>query len=107
MQFIVLLILFKIGLTLLFLTLGAMLMAEFFPVLASKAIEATSGTILAPIGDFVSDALLFIAKYAQMFVDLVFSWLRVFGIDIDSGNVQNSMKNVDLKAPSKVEKPEF
>lgn len=104
MQFLVMLIVFKIALALLFVTLGALFMAEFFPVLADKAVAAASGTALAPVGEFVAQALLFIAKYAQMFVDLVFSWLRVFGIDIDSGAVKDGVQNMDLKAP---EKPEF
>ena len=107
MQFFIMIIVFKIALTLLFFTLGAMFVAEFFPMLADKAMAASSGTVLAPVGEFLGHALIFMAHYAQMFVDLVFSWLRVFGINIDAGSVKSSVKDVDIKAPSKVEKPSF
>lgn len=104
MQFLVMLIVFKIALALLFVTLGALFMAEFFPILADKALSAASGTALAPVGEFVAQALLFIAKYAQMFVELVFSWLRAFGIDIDYGAVKDGVNDIDVKAPKK---PQF
>lgn len=107
MHFFIMLILFKIALTLLFFTLGAYLIAEFFPILADKAVAASSGTALAPVGDILSQALHFIARYAQMFVDIVFSWLRAFGIPIDAGAVKDGVRNADLKAPGKVEKPQF
>lgn len=107
MQFFILIIVFKIALGVLFLTLGAMFMADFFPILADKAVAAASGTVVAPIGEITADFLNFIAKYAQMFVDLVFGWLRAFGIDIDSGTMKEGVQDMNLEAPSKVEKPEF
>lgn len=107
MQFILLIIMFKLALTLLAVTLGAMFIAEFFPVLADKAAAAGSGTMFDMVGSAIASGLLFMAKYAQMFVDLVFSWLNAFGIDVDSSGVESSMRNIDIEAPKNIKKPEF
>lgn len=96
MQFIIMLIVFKIALVLLAVTLGAWFIAEFFPILADKAVTASSGTVLAPVGDFLAQALRFIAKYAQMFVNLVFSWLSAFGINVSSGDVKETVRGAGI-----------
>lgn len=106
MQFIILLIVFKIALTLLFFTLGAMLIAEFFPIMADKAVAVSNGTILEPAAELFARFLHFVARYAQIFVDIVFSWLRALGIPVDPGAVKDGVRNADLKAP-KGAKPEF
>jgi hypothetical protein len=99
MQFLLLIVIVKIALTVLGVTLGAMLIAELFPYLAELSVSSTSGTHFAVFGEWLGSALNFMAKYAQKLVDLIFSWLSVFGIDIDSGAVKDGVKDVDVDAP--------
>ena len=75
-------------------------------MLADKAVEASNGTSFAMVGDLTAQFLRFMAKYAQMFVNLVFSWLNAFGIDVDSNSIGQDMRSVNLDAPD-IEKPEF
>lgn len=103
MHFLIAIVAFKIALILLVATLGAMFIAEFFPIMADKAVVATNGTVLEMVGEWLAAGLRFVAKYAQIFVNLVFDWLRAFGIEID----RNPLENVDMDAPKNIEKPEF
>lgn len=107
MPFLLLLLVLKLAFTLAIITFGAWAVAEFFPMLADKAVAASAGTDFAIFGEWLARALLFIARYAGMFVDLVFDWLRVIGIDLERGNLQGDLQSVDVEAPKKTSKPQF
>jgi hypothetical protein len=107
MQYLLLIIIFKIALTVLVVTLGAMFIAEFFPMLADQAVASSSGSPFEPVGKGVAYALNFVARYAAILVDLIFNWLQAFGIDIDRSAVQSGVRDVNLDAPKNIEKPEF
>lgn len=107
MPFLLLLLVVKIAFTLAIITFGAWAIAEFFPMLADKAVAVSAGTDFAIFGDWLSQALLFVARYAGMFVDLVFDWLRVIGIDLERGNLQGDLQDIDVDAPKKSSKPQF
>lgn len=107
MQFLILIILVKVALTVLAVTLGCMFIAEFFPVLADKAVAASNGTSLAVVGDLISQFLLFCARYAQIVVDFVFSWLQVFGIDVDKNAVGQEVRSLDIDAPRNIDMPDM
>ncbi|MCH2547134.1 MAG: hypothetical protein MK052_05960 [Alphaproteobacteria bacterium] len=100
-------IIFKLAVLLLAVTLGAMFVAEFFPIMADKAVSSSSGTAVAIAGEYLSVGLKFMAKYANMFVNLVFEWLNAFGIDVQKPTFSQSMESVNLESPKNVEKPEF
>lgn len=105
MQFLALIVIFKIALTILGIALCALFIGEFFPILANKAVEASAGTQFAMFGEWLAQALNFIAHYANKLVNFIFGWLSIFGIDIDAGAVKDGVQGVDLEAPK--EKPEF
>lgn len=107
MPFLLLLLIVKLAFTLAIITFGAWALAEFLPVLADEARAVSAGTDFEIFGQWLSQALLFIARYAGMFVDLVFDWLRVIGIDLERGNLQGNLQDVDVEAPKKSSKPQF
>lgn len=107
MHFVIMILVFKIALTVFMVLLGAMFMADFFPVLADKAIAASNGSLFEAVGQGVAVGLNFVAKYAQIVVDLIFDWLQVIGIEMDRNFMKNGLQDVNLDAPKDVEKPDF
>lgn len=107
MPFLLLLLVVKLAFTLAIITFGAWALAEFLPMLADMAVAASAGTDFAIFGEWLSQALLFVARYAGMFVDLVFDWLRVIGIDLERGSLQGDLQKMNVEAPEKSSKPQF
>lgn len=102
MPFFILFLLFNIVLTLAGVMLGCWLMAEYLPALADVALDAARGTPLAFLGDWTAKALLVIAKYAGMFLNIMIEWLKVLGIDLESlkVTVEKAAENADATGES-------
>lgn len=111
MQFFIFLIIFKIALVVLFALLGAMFVAEFFPILADKAIAVTSHTPVAEVGVLCAQALHFFANLAHSFINFIFNMLNAVGLNMDSLRERFQNPDVNLSNPlpeaPKVEKPQF
>lgn len=86
---------------------GAVLLVEVAPMLAQEAVNATSGTPVAEIGQLVARGIHFIADLAQRFLDFIFALLNRFGINVDS--IQQTIDHIEQEAEKadKPQKPKF
>lgn len=100
MPFFILVILFNIALTIAFAMGCCWLLAEYLPVIADYARDAGNGTSVEFLGDWIAKALLVIAKYAGIVLNVMIEWLKVIGIDLESlkATVEEAKENVEAGA---------
>lgn len=89
----------KIFIAVVFLTITAMLAAEFFPQIADWAVASTAGTSIAIMGVWFSKAMMFFASLASKFVTFIFHGLEAVGLKM--GTMRDLLGGSDsAKKPS-------
>lgn len=83
MQILIFFIVLKIVLTVAFIMGCTWLIAEFFPIIAHKMIEVSSGTSVDFVGEWLAKAFNAIARFAAKFFNIMVEWLQVLGIDFE------------------------